>query len=265
MSGTSDYEILAIKYGTRRGTRSEIFLNYHLYGEPDGPLGMDYFFWVIRNRDRTVLVDCGFSPQGGRVRGRTQLAEPLAALSDLGLSPADVDQLVVTHAHYDHIGNLSSFPDCEVVVAADEIAFWSGPYAGRRQFAHSVETEELTALSAVVADGRARLVGDETEVAPGIRAIKVGGHTPGQLVVVVRTAQGETMLASDAVHYYEELDLDRPFSGVAALPEMYRAFDLIREFQQGAGTTVVASHDPLVAERFPRYGDDPDALVWKVG
>ncbi|MBX6722042.1 MAG: N-acyl homoserine lactonase family protein [Dactylosporangium sp.] len=265
MVGNTEYEVLAIKYGIRLGTRSEIFLNYHLYGEPDGPLEMDYFFWVIRNRDRTVLVDCGFSEHGGRSRGRTRLADPVALLADLGTDPASVDQLVVTHAHYDHIGNLSAFPDCEVVVAADEVAFWSGPYAGRRQFAHAVETEELAALSGVIAAGRAMLVDAEADIAPGIRVVKVGGHTPGQLVVIVRTAAGETMLASDAVHYYEELELDRPFSTVAVLPEMYRAFDLIREFQQGAGTTVVASHDPLVTERFPRYGDASDTLVWKVG
>jgi glyoxylase-like metal-dependent hydrolase (beta-lactamase superfamily II) len=265
MSESSDYEILAIKYGTRRGTRSEIFLNYHLYGEPDSPLDMDYYFWLIRNSERTVLVDCGFSPLGGSVRNRTQLADPLDTLAALGTGPVDIDTLVVTHAHYDHIGNLGLFPDCEVVVAADEVDFWSSSYADKRQFAHSVEATELETLADTVTQGRATLVQAEAEVAPGITVTKVGGHTPGQLVVVVDTSQGSTMLASDALHYYEEVELDRPFSSVADLPDMYRGFQLIREFQQDPRTTVVAGHDPLVGERFPRYSEDPGQLVWKVG
>jgi len=265
MGESAEYEILALKYGTRRGTRGEIFLNYHLYGEPDGPLDMDYYFWLVRGPESTVLVDCGFSPRGGSVRNRTQLARPVDALAALGTSPSDVDTVVVTHAHYDHIGNLGEFPDCDVVVAQDEVDFWSGPYAGKRQFAHSAEPSELTTLADVVDQGRATLVHKEADIAPGITVTKVGGHTPGQLVVVVRTSAGATMLASDALHYYEELELDRPFSSVEHLTDMYRGFDLIREFQQDPHTTVVAGHDPLVGDRFPRYRDDQDQLVWKVG
>src|SRR5262249_61206556 len=70
------------------------------------------------------------------------------------------------------------------------------------------------------------------------------------------TAAGPVVLASDAVHYYEELERDRPFSTVASLPDMYAAFDQIRELAQD-GARVVAGHDPLVAERFPsRAGTD---------
>jgi glyoxylase-like metal-dependent hydrolase (beta-lactamase superfamily II) len=62
------------------------------------------------------------------------------------------------------------------------------------------------------------------------------------------------VLASDAVHYYEELERDRPFSTVANLADMYAAYDQIREMEQDAGTSVVAGHDPAVAQRFPAFG-----------
>ena len=51
--------VLAVRYGTRQATAREVFLNYHAYGEPDRTLGMDYFFWVVRDEHRTVVVDCG--------------------------------------------------------------------------------------------------------------------------------------------------------------------------------------------------------------
>ena len=44
----SQHEVLIVRYGARTTTRSDVFLNYHAYGEPDGPMEMDYFFWVIR-------------------------------------------------------------------------------------------------------------------------------------------------------------------------------------------------------------------------
>ena len=70
-------------------------------------------------------------------------------------------------------------------------------------------------------------------------------------------AAGQVVLASDAVHYYEELERDRPFSLVADLPAMYAAFDQIRELEQDPGTVVVAGHDPAVLDRFPgRAGSD---------
>jgi glyoxylase-like metal-dependent hydrolase (beta-lactamase superfamily II) len=73
----------------------------------------------------------------------------------------------------------------------------------------------------------------------------------------VATAAGPVILASDAVHYYEELERDRPFATVANLAEMYAAFDQIRELGTEPGARVVAGHDPLVAERFGgRAGSD---------
>ncbi|MBW0115026.1 N-acyl homoserine lactonase family protein [Pseudonocardia abyssalis] len=247
----SAYEVLAVRYGTRTATKAESYLNFHLYGEPDESFAMDYFFWLVRGPERTVLVDCGFGAEAGRRRGRTTLVDPVSALSALGVEPDDVDQLVVTHAHYDHIGNLHRFPNAEVVIARREYDFWTGPYAQRLQFAHSAEADELAHLSTVRAQGRLRLVEDRLDLAPGIELVVVGGHTPGQLVVqVAADGPGAVVLAADALHFYEELERDRPFFVVADLVEMYRAFDVLREMSEDPGRLVVAGHDADVGTRF---------------
>jgi glyoxylase-like metal-dependent hydrolase (beta-lactamase superfamily II) len=247
----TEYEVLAVRYGTRTATKAESYLNFHLYGEPDEPFGMDYFFWLVRGHGRTVLVDCGFGAEPGRRRGRTTLVDPVAALSALGVEPGAVDQVVVSHAHYDHIGNLHRFPAAEVVIARREYEFWTGPYAGRLQFAHATEADELAQLSAVRDEGRLRLVEDTLDLAPGIELVVVGGHTPGQLVAQVALPEGAAVLAADALHFYEELERDRPFFVVADLLDMYRGFDLLREMAQDAGRLLVAGHDAAVRERFP--------------
>ncbi|HEY2207397.1 MAG TPA: N-acyl homoserine lactonase family protein [Pseudonocardia sp.] len=245
------YEVLAVRYGTRTARKSETYLNYHVYGEPDAELPMDYFFWVLRDGGRTVVVDCGFGDGPGRRRGRTRLVDPAGALRGLGIEPAEVDRLVVTHAHYDHIGNLDAFPAAEVVIARREYEFWTGPYADRVQFAHSIETDELALLAKAGAEGRLLLVEDTLDLAPGIELTVVGGHTPGQLIAQVDAGYETVVLAADALHFYEELERDRPFFVVADLLDMYRGFDLVREMTQDPGRRLVAGHDAGVGERFP--------------
>jgi glyoxylase-like metal-dependent hydrolase (beta-lactamase superfamily II) len=250
------YEVLAVRYGARVASKAESYLNYHVYGEPDAEFPMDYFFWVVRDGERTILFDCGFGVEAGRRRGRTLLADPAAALTALGIDPATVTQLVVTHAHYDHIGNLHRFPAAEIVIARREFEFWTGPYAGRIQFAHSTEADELDRLAAAAAEGRLRMVDETLDLAPGIELVVVGGHTPGQLVAQVavhdeNSGPGAVILAADALHFYEELERDRPFFVVADLLDMYRGFDTLREMCEDPGRLLVAGHDAEVPDRFP--------------
>ncbi|MQA02547.1 MAG: MBL fold metallo-hydrolase [Streptosporangiales bacterium] len=242
------YEVIAVRYGTRTSAKSENYLNYHLYGEPDADVTMAYYFWIARNADRTVVIDTGFDTAVGVRRGRTSLIEPRYALTALGVDT--VDQVVATHGHYDHIGNLDLFPTAEVVVDRREYEFWHGPYGDRLLFAAPTELAELRQLTAIRDEGRLTLTGERHDVAPGIEAVRVGGHTPGQLVVTVATADGTAILASDAVHFYEEYELGRPFSVIADLEEMYRAYDLLAEMSQDRGRVLIAGHDPADADRF---------------
>jgi glyoxylase-like metal-dependent hydrolase (beta-lactamase superfamily II) len=120
---SAEYEVTVLRYGTRTTRKSEVFLHFEVYGEPDVELAMDYFVWVARNADRTVLIDCGFNERSGARRNRTMLHPPVEALRQIGVDATAVSQLIVTHAHYDHIGNLLSFPAARIVVADREFAF----------------------------------------------------------------------------------------------------------------------------------------------
>ncbi|MBO3747378.1 N-acyl homoserine lactonase family protein [Streptosporangiaceae bacterium NEAU-GS5] len=256
------YEVLAVRYATRQARASEVYANHAAYGEPDHPIRMDYFFWLLRRAGRTIVVDTGFTPEVGQARGRTTLCAPPDALARLGVGPDDVDTVVITHAHYDHTGHVALFPRADIVISARELAFWTGTYAGRAQFAHSAEAADLDTLRRLDAAGRVTRVGGRCEIAPGLELVDVGGHTPGQLVALADGEGGPVVLASDAVHYYDELDLDRPFGVYADLAGMYRGFDTVRELAAESGGAVVAGHDPAVLTRFtPWDAADPGFAV----
>jgi glyoxylase-like metal-dependent hydrolase (beta-lactamase superfamily II) len=249
------YQVFLIRYGTREAQRSSVFLEYHLYDEPDGPIGMDYFFWVLRGRDGDIVVDTGFSAAGGAKRQRDTVIEPMQALADIGVTPSAVKLLVMTHLHYDHTGHIDAFPEARILIPRSDYEFWTSPHAKQPLFHHSVEDDELELIKRAHDDGRVELFERRAEVAPGVEILEVGGHSPGQSMLLVPTSEGTVLLASDAVHYYEEYERRMPFVTLASIVEMLDSFDTIDEIlNDGRAAHLVSGHDPETFERLAGVG-----------
>jgi glyoxylase-like metal-dependent hydrolase (beta-lactamase superfamily II) len=258
------YEVIAVRYGTLTARKSQLYHRYEAYGEADAEVEMAYYFWILRAGGDTILVDTGFDPLVGARRGRTCLCPPLDALRLVGVEPESVSAVIVTHLHYDHIGNLDAFPHAELVVPRREFEFWTGPAAARFQFASHVEAPEVALLADARRAGRVRLTDGVEEIFEGITARSVGGHSPGQQVTVVSALAGDVVLASDAVHFYEEFELDRPFGVIADLERMYAAYDLLQELVAAEGAVLVPGHDPAVLSRFPALDLQTDGIAVRV-
>ena len=244
------YRIYAVRYAHRACTTSEAFYgDYHR-----APMTMDYFVWALTNGTETVVVDLGFTEDVGTRRGRQFLRCPGKGLAEIGVEAASVKHVILSHFHYDHVGNYALFPNATFYVQDAEMAFYTGRNVSLGAFRRSVEVEDICALIRLNYEGRLVFVDGVREVVPGVSVHKVGGHTAGMQIVSVAHARGQAVVASDASHYYRNFEERIPFNTLHDLPGMYRAFDTIGDLASSP-ELVIPGHDPLVLERLRKVGD----------
>lgn len=240
------YEVYALKYAERDARRPDHFIG----GDPhDTPMPMDYFVWAIVGDDGEVwVVDTGFEQSDADQRKRRLVRSVGEALATIDIVAADVEQVILTHLHYDHAGGLAQFPNARFHLQDTEMSFATGRDMTHAAIAHSFTAGHIADLVHAVFDGRVAFHDGDIELAPGLTIHHIGGHTKGLQVVRVSTAAGWLVLASDASHYYENMTSGRPFPIVYHLGDMLdghrRCFELA-----STSNLVIPGHDPLVLER----------------
>lgn len=241
------YEIHAIKYAQLMRRSGSNFIGGD---EHDTEMPLDYFVWVIRNRERTIVVDTGFDEAMAKKRGR-QLLHPVGeGLQALGIRLEDVRDVIVTHLHYDHAGNHDLLPNARYHLQDAEMEFATGRCMCHHALRHGYEAEDVASMVRRVFEDRVVFCAGVSELAPGVELHRLGGHTRGMQIVRVRTARGWVVLASDASHFYANMERD------ASFPIVYNMFDMLEGFRQmqklaTSQRHIIPGHDPLVLSRFP--------------
>lgn len=241
------YEVFAIKYAHREARRPEHFIG----GDPhDTPMPMDYFVWLIRNEERLILVDTGFSRETALRRNRTSLRTPLEGLALLGVGVEQIREVVITHLHYDHVGTFDDFPHARFHLQDDEMSYATGRHMRHARFSHAYEIEDVVGMVRLVYKDRVSFHNGDADIAPGISLHRIGGHTAGLQSVRVMTRRGWLVLASDASHYYEHMETARCFPTTFHLGDMVEGYDILRRLAQSP-LHIIPGHDPLVMQRYP--------------
>ncbi|MEW5864504.1 MAG: N-acyl homoserine lactonase family protein [Pseudomonadota bacterium] len=241
------WEVYALKYARHERRASENFIG----GDPhDGPMPLDYFVWLLRSGAREIVVDTGFSAAMAAKRAREHLRCPAAALALLGCDAQSVKDVVITHLHYDHVGNFELFPAAEFHLQEREMRYATGRDMRHAVFRGAYEVEDVVGMVRRVYAGRVRYCDGDAEIAPGVSVHLLGGHTMGLQVVRVATRRGYVVLASDGAHFYANLEQVRPFPIVWSVADMVAGYAKIAALADSPAH-IVPGHDPLVMARYP--------------
>ncbi|CAN5190758.1 N-acyl homoserine lactonase family protein [soil metagenome] len=242
-----DYEVFAIKYATRTAARASYFIG----GDPhDGPAEMAYYVWAIRGAGRLYVVDTGFGPVVGAKRGRTMLRTVGEGFAAIGIDVAIVEQVIITHLHYDHVGTFDTFPRATFHLQDREMEYATGRYMKHRQFNHGYEVDEVTGMIRLVYGNRVVFHDGDAELAPGISVHRIGGHTHGLQCVRVHTQRGWVVLASDTSHFYAHFEQRRVFTTMFHVGDAIQGYATLERLADSR-RHIVPGHDPLVMDRYP--------------
>ena len=252
------FEVFAIRYGqlgNRHPGESFILADPHEFGSD-----LDYFVWVARRKDCTFVIDTGFSEEAAIRRKRENLRSPIESLRLVGVDPAHVTDVILTHLHYDHAGNLDRFPVARYHVQDREVAYATGRCMSHTLLRGPFDLDNALEMVRQVYAGRAVFHDGDDELAPGLTVHRVGGHSAGLQIVRVWTARGWVVLAADASHLYANFEAGRAFPVVYNVAEMLEGYKTLYRLADSPNH-IVPGHDPLVMKYYPAAGTDVEGIV----
>jgi glyoxylase-like metal-dependent hydrolase (beta-lactamase superfamily II) len=248
-----EYTIRAIRYATVRGFP----LSGLVMGAPDDKkIDIAMVYWVIQGGGRTILFDSGFHREKWiKEFGVVDFMAPDVAVKEAGVAADAVTDIIVSHAHWDHMGGVDLFPNATVWIQRQEYEYYTGAAWQPGGHHGGIDPEDVMELARRNTRGQLRFVeGDDREILPGIRAYTGARHTFASQYILV---EGEPayVLASDNCYLYENLKSHRPSATFdpadwpANLAAQQRMIGLAESAER-----VVPGHDPQQFVRFPTTG-----------
>lgn len=249
-----------------------------LYGAHNqGHIRLPYGYVVIKGKGHVAMVDVGYNydDHGNALADRFQVKDhhsPKQVLAQIGLAPADIDTIIVTHAHFDHMGNLGQFPNAHVYLQERELtkSVWAMSLPTRMGYASvAIDPADILKCVELSMQGRLTLVdGDMEDVLPGIDLrVAYDTHTYGSMYVVVRNdgirvSKDPWVLTGDLVYVFENIEGDGAVIGaqtmytpvgvaVGSQLNLIMATEQIMKAVNYEKHRVVPVHERRLADKFP--------------
>jgi len=252
------FEVYAIRYATHMRTPEMNFMD--MADIHDGPMPIDYFVWLVRSETCCYVVDTGFNTTTAANRGRELIRCPTEGLALLGVDAGDVRDVIITHLHYDHVGNFDLFPGAQFHLQDSEMAFATGRYMAHKPFRAPIDVDHVVGMVRQVFAERVIFHDGDAELAPGLSLHHIGGHTAGMQVVRVNTRRGQVVLASDASHLYANMEQVNPYPIIFREDQMLEGYDTLKRLAD-SDEHIIPGHDPLVMDRYPAPSPDLSGII----
>ncbi|HVO88590.1 MAG TPA: N-acyl homoserine lactonase family protein [Casimicrobiaceae bacterium] len=228
------YSIHPLEIGRRRAD-SALFM---FLTDPGVEIEIAYRLWVLRSGEQLFVVDTGPPLEEAHRRGITRVREIDEALAEVGVRGEDVRTVVLTHLHWDHAANAAKFPNAVYLAQRGEIEFFRSHArehpAMNRFFSHQAY------LGTLIDQGRIRPIDGDQPIAPGLTAMRVGGHTPGSQMLVVDAVEGTSVITGDAIPLHRNYLENIPSGIVVNTLEAIAALERVRALRPAV---IYTGHD----------------------
>jgi len=226
----------------------------------------------IGGRRHVVLIDAGFGDQEWMSRYNFFGWEsPETVLAKIDLRPTDVDTILVTHLHFDHIGNFQAFPNAQIYIQLDEYMGWLRTLSLPKDFGggardwilSSLDPQDIHNVAMAISQNKATLIEGDVEVLPGITAhLAKDSHTFGTQWFEVKTLNGLFAIAGDAVYWYSNVEQMWPPGYNQGNPfNQLFTYENIRVALQRDLERLIPGHDPLIWQRHKSWVIGPNEVA----
>jgi len=247
------YSIQAIRYANSQGDSVADLV----MGAPrNETIDTVFVVWLIRGGGRNILFDSGFHREKWfKYFPVTDYLRPDEAVKLAGVKPDEVTDIVISHAHWDHMGGIDLFPKATVWIQKDEFRYYTGDAWQVDGDHDGIDPEDARELVRLNTEGRLRLVdGDNTEIFPGIRAYTGARHTYASQYLRVEGSP-PFVLASDNCYLYRNLAEHKASATFTKADEPANIKNQERMIElAGSVDRIVPGHDALQFRRFPTKG-----------
>lgn len=247
-----EYSIQAIRYASAEGEVAGLVM-----GAPKGEkISIAMVVWLIRGGGHNILFDSGYHRDTFlKYFPSTEYIRPDEAVKLAGVAPEEVTDIVVSHAHWDHLGGIDLFPKATVWIQKEEFRYYTGDAWQPGGNHGGIDPEDVRQLVKLNTEGRLHLVdGDNVEIFPGIRAYTGARHTFASQYLRV-DGNPPFVLASDNCYLYRNL---AEHKASATFSEADQAANLNNQARMielaGSADRVVPGHDMLQFQKFPTEG-----------
>jgi glyoxylase-like metal-dependent hydrolase (beta-lactamase superfamily II) len=248
-----EYSIQAIRYANSQG---DSVADLVMGAPPNETIDTVFVVWLIRGGGRNILFDSGFHREKWfKYFPVTDFLRPDEAVKLAGVKPDEVTDVVISHAHWDHMGGIDLFPKATVWIQKDEFRYYTGDAWQADGDHDGIDPEDARELVRLNTEGRLRLVdGDNTEIFPGIRAYTGGRHTYASQYLRVEGSPS-FVLASDNCYLYRNLAEHKASATFTKADEPANIKNQERMIElAGSVDRILPGHDVLQFRRFPTKG-----------
>lgn len=251
-ASTPEYSIQAIRYASAEDDVSELVV-----GAPQQKIMIAMVIWLVRGGGHNILLDSGYHRDTFlKEFPSTEYIRPDQAVKLAGLQPEDVTDVVISHAHWDHMGGIDVFPHAIVWIQKEEFRYYTGEAWQSGGDHGGIDPADVQQLVKLNTEGRLRLVdGDDVELFPGIRAYTGGRHTYAAQYLRIQGSP-TFVLASDNCYLYRNLlehKASATFSDTDHAANI-RNQDRMIQLAGGDLNRVIPGHDALQFVKYPTTG-----------